>query len=224
MRETVPLSPGERGDLLLVSERLSSGGESASPFWSGAYCPVMGRRWPWCGSRPRGGCVASSCSAREQLNAFTVDHLPPGVQPPGEATADDRAGGGARCQRSGLQRRSADRPLRRRQRGSGGRGRGGEEFLAVLAAIDARELPVRLLAVNGLRLSVLGATILPHCDPADGRRVGRLAFPFNAGIARGGFVELLLARGPWGAGRGRPVERGMTPPRSCARRCLAGRA
>ncbi len=135
----------------------------------------------------------------EQLNAFTVDTYRQLRVALGEATADDRVGAVVLAAEGRAFSAGADRSL---VDGSAGRevmAEAAEEFPAVLAAIDACELPV-LAAVNGLAVG-LGATILLHCDLVVMAESARLRFPFTAlGIVpEAGSSVLLPARGPWGA-------------------------
>ena len=92
----------------------------------------------------------------------------------------------------------ADRSLIDGTASADARRQAAEEFPAVLAALDACDIPV-VVAVNGLAVG-FGATVLLHCDLVLVAASARLRFPFTAlGIVpEAGSSALLPARAPWG--------------------------
>ena len=134
----------------------------------------------------------------ERLNAFTgagYRELRVAVE---AATADVGVGavvvtGSGRAFSAGADRSLLDGSATAEERSGAG-----EEFGALLAALDACDLPL-FAAVNGLAVG-FGATVLLHCDLVVLAASARLRFPFTPlGIVpEAGSSALLPARGPWG--------------------------
>ncbi len=134
----------------------------------------------------------------ERLNAFTGDDYRALRLAVEAATADQSVGalvltGAGRAFSAG-----ADRSLVDGTASADARRQAAEEFPAVLAALDACDIPV-VVAVNGLAVG-FGATVLLHCDLVLVAASARLRFPFTAlGIVpEAGSSALLPARAPWG--------------------------
>lgn len=134
----------------------------------------------------------------ECLNAFTGEDYRALRLAVEAATADQAVGavvltGAGRAFSAG-----ADRSLIDGTASADARRQAAEEFPAVLAALDACDLPI-VVAVNGLAVGI-GATVLLHCDLVLLAASARLRFPFTAlGIVpEAGSSALLPARAPWG--------------------------
>jgi len=148
--------------------------------------------------RSASGVVCLTLDRPERLNAFTADDYRDVRLAFERAASDDGTRvivltGSGRAFSAG-----ADRALVDGSAGADELRRAGDEFVAMLDAVDACEKPV-VAAVNGLAVGI-GCTILLHCDLVVSAASARFRFPFTAlGVApEAGSSVLLPARARWG--------------------------